>query len=161
MTNGEPRRGNRGTDPAVVIDGGTDARLSAAGLWARATALRDGLPQPVPAGDKLPGIEAALANEGAQLLLAHTASTAVGFAVVVPSRSAMAQAVSNDVTRCLTSRSPAPLPATVCGLSEFQAWSCTFRSVMWFGGLTSRSAEEGPAHDFVPHSCFAASGHDR
>ena len=84
MTNGEPRRRNRGTDPAVVIDGGTDARLSAAGVWARATALRDALPQAAPAGDKLPGIEAALVNEGAQLLLARTASTAVGFAVVVP-----------------------------------------------------------------------------
>lgn len=68
----------------MVIDCGTDARLSAAGVWARATAFRDGLPEAAPAGDKLPGIEAALANEGAQLLLAGTASKAVGFAVLVP-----------------------------------------------------------------------------
>ncbi|WP_104165191.1 GNAT family N-acetyltransferase [Cryobacterium sp. N22] len=84
MTNAGPWRRNQGADPAVVIDGGTNARLSAASMWARATALRDGLPQAAPAGDKLPGIEAALAYEGAQLFLAQTASKSVGFAVVVP-----------------------------------------------------------------------------
>ena len=84
MTNGEPGRRHLGTDLAVVIDGGTNARLSAAGMWARATALRDGLPDAASAGDKLPGIEAGLANAGAQLLLARTASKPVGFAVVVP-----------------------------------------------------------------------------
>jgi len=68
----------------VAIEDSPEARLIAAGIWAGATALRDQLLEAASAQDMLAGIEAALASEGAQLILARTASGAVGFAVLVP-----------------------------------------------------------------------------
>jgi len=61
-----------------------DSRLLAAGIWARATALRDALPLVAPAREKLAGIEGALQNQGAQLIVARSASAPLGFAVLVP-----------------------------------------------------------------------------
>lgn len=70
---------------SVTLEDSGDSRLLAAGIWARATALRDNLPLVAPAREKLAGIEAALKNEGAQLVLARNASAAaLGFAVLVP-----------------------------------------------------------------------------
>lgn len=68
----------------VAIEDSPEARLIAAGIWARATALRDQLLKAASAQDKLAGIEAALAGEGSQLILARTASGAEGFAILVP-----------------------------------------------------------------------------
>jgi GNAT superfamily N-acetyltransferase len=68
----------------VAIEGSPESRLVAAGIWARATALRDQLPEAASAQDKLAGIESALAGEGSQLVLARRALGAEGFAVLVP-----------------------------------------------------------------------------
>jgi GNAT superfamily N-acetyltransferase len=68
----------------VAIEDSPEARLIAAGIWARATALRDQLFEAASAQDKLAGIEAAVVGEGSQLILARTALGAEGFAVVVP-----------------------------------------------------------------------------
>jgi GNAT superfamily N-acetyltransferase len=68
----------------VSIEDSPEARLIAAGMWARATALRDQLPEAVSAEEKLAGIEASLAGEGSQLILARTILGAEGFAVLVP-----------------------------------------------------------------------------
>lgn len=73
----------------VVFEDSPEARLIAAGIWARATALRDGLPEAAVAQDKLAGIEAALAGEGSQLILARTRLGAEGLAVLVPRETSM------------------------------------------------------------------------
>lgn len=57
---------------------------SAASIWARATARRDGLAQPAAAEDKVPGIRSALAVDGASLHVAERWPDGVGFAVLVP-----------------------------------------------------------------------------
>lgn len=67
-------RAERGSAPA----------RDAAGIWARATALRDQLPVIPPVDDKLPGIESALAFDGALLLMARTGDRAMAFSIVVP-----------------------------------------------------------------------------
>lgn len=68
----------------VAIEDSLEARLIAAGIWARATALRDQLLKAPSAQDKLAGIEAALVGEGSRLILARMASDAEGFAILVP-----------------------------------------------------------------------------
>jgi ribosomal protein S18 acetylase RimI-like enzyme len=66
-----------------VERGSTPAREEA-GIWARATARRDQLPVIPPLEDKLPGIQSALARDGAYLLMLRTAERAMAFSVVVP-----------------------------------------------------------------------------
>ena len=69
---------------SVTITDGLAAERAAAGIWARATALRDALPEVAPVEDKLPGIQHALHGEGGSLHLAMSDRTTAGFAVVVP-----------------------------------------------------------------------------
>ena len=63
---------------------GSAPARDAAGIWARATALRDQLPVIPPLDDKLPGIESALALDGALLLMVRIGERAMAFSVVVP-----------------------------------------------------------------------------
>ena len=71
----------------IVEHNSPDALLTAARIWAAATALRDGLSEPVPAERKLPGIRAALTAPGASLHMATRGHIRVGFVVLVPSDS--------------------------------------------------------------------------
>ncbi len=57
---------------------------SAALIWARATALRDGLPEPATGEEKMPGIQRRLSLEGSRLLLARQVDTYVGFTLFAP-----------------------------------------------------------------------------
>lgn len=70
--------------PDVRVEQGSAPAREAAGIWARATARRDQLPVIPPLDDKLPGIESALALDGAYLLMLRTAERAMAFSVVVP-----------------------------------------------------------------------------
>jgi ribosomal protein S18 acetylase RimI-like enzyme len=63
---------------------GSAPARDAAGIWARATALRDQLPVIPPLEDKLPGIESALALDGALLLMMRIGDRAMAFSVVLP-----------------------------------------------------------------------------
>ncbi|MDR2997078.1 MAG: GNAT family N-acetyltransferase [Microbacterium sp.] len=65
-------------------DARDEAVRSAASIWARAVARRDGLKQPAAAEDKIPGIRSALAVDGASLHVAERWPDGVGFAVLVP-----------------------------------------------------------------------------
>lgn len=62
------------------------AAKDAAGIWARATARRDQLPVAVPPEEKLPGIQSALAQEGAVLLMVRLKGQALAFSIVIPCR---------------------------------------------------------------------------
>lgn len=75
--------------PAICTERGDTATREAAGIWARATARRDRLTAVPTAEDKLPGIEAALASEGALLLIARVEGEAKAFAVVIPRADAL------------------------------------------------------------------------
>lgn len=70
--------------PDVRAEQGREPARDAAGIWARATALRDQLPVVPPLDDKLPGIESALALDGALLLMARIGERAMAFSIVVP-----------------------------------------------------------------------------
>jgi ribosomal protein S18 acetylase RimI-like enzyme len=70
--------------PGVRAEQGSAAARDAAGIWARATARRDQLPVIPPLDDKLPGIESALALDGALLLMVRICERAMAFSVVVP-----------------------------------------------------------------------------
>ena len=70
--------------PDVRAEQGSASARDAAGIWARATALRDQLPVIPPLDDKLPGIESALALDGALLLMARNGDRAMAFSIVVP-----------------------------------------------------------------------------
>lgn len=70
--------------PDVRAEQGSASARDAAGIWARATALRDQLPVIPAVDDKLPGIESALALDGALLLMARTGDRAMAFSIVVP-----------------------------------------------------------------------------
>lgn len=70
--------------PDVRAEQGRVPARDAAGIWARATALRDQLPVIPPLEDKLPGIESALAVDGALLLMVRIGDRAVAFSIVVP-----------------------------------------------------------------------------
>ena len=74
------------TDTAVLTTPRIDrsAVLQAAGIWARAVAQRDGLPQPPHAEDKVADLQDALAPDGAQLLLTREGGSPACFAVLVP-----------------------------------------------------------------------------
>lgn len=71
--------------PDIREEQGIAPAGDAAGIWARAVALRDRLPAiPLPE-DKLPGIEAALAREGSFLLMARGEDgRGLAFSIVVP-----------------------------------------------------------------------------
>lgn len=84
MTSGNQGNQKWAEQLVVAVEDSPEVRLVAAGIWARATALRDQLLEAASAQDKLAGIEAALAGEGAHLILARIALGAVGFAVLVP-----------------------------------------------------------------------------
>lgn len=70
--------------PDVRAEQGSAPTRDAAGIWARATALRDQLPVIPPLDDKLPGIESALALDGALLLMMRIGDRAMAFSIVVP-----------------------------------------------------------------------------
>ncbi|QDG88631.1 GNAT family N-acetyltransferase [Pseudarthrobacter sp. NIBRBAC000502770] len=70
--------------PVVREERGNAAARDAAGIWARATARRDRLPAVPMLEDKLPGIESALACDGALLLIARVEGEARAFALVIP-----------------------------------------------------------------------------
>lgn len=70
--------------PEIRRELGRSASRDAAGIWARATALRDQLPVVPSLDDKLPGIESALARDGALLLMARIRNRAWAFSIVVP-----------------------------------------------------------------------------
>lgn len=70
--------------PDVRTEQGSAPAREAAGIWARATALRDQLPFIPPIDDKLPGIESALAVDGALLLMVRIGVRAMAFSIVVP-----------------------------------------------------------------------------
>ncbi|WP_347559511.1 GNAT family N-acetyltransferase [Arthrobacter sp. S39] len=70
--------------PEVRSEQGSAPARDAAGIWARATALRDQLPDIPPLDDKLPGIKSALAEDGAFLLTARIGDRAMAFSIVVP-----------------------------------------------------------------------------
>ncbi|WP_457965930.1 GNAT family N-acetyltransferase [Arthrobacter sp. D1-29] len=72
------------TRPDVRAEQGSAAARDAAGIWARATALRDQLPVIAALDDKLPGIESALARDGALLLMIRIDDRALAFSIVVP-----------------------------------------------------------------------------
>ena len=57
--------------------------IEAAGIWARATARRDGLPEVAPAQDKVAGIESALAKDGSVMLVARDAGALAAFAILL------------------------------------------------------------------------------
>lgn len=69
----------------VLLDDSEPARLAAAGIWARATASRDGDPEPASAQEALPIIDGALLDAGAALHIARRDDAVVGFAIVAPS----------------------------------------------------------------------------
>lgn len=60
------------------------AQRAAAGIWARATDLRDSLSVPTDPGAKLEGIRKRLASPGATLHVACRGQEAEGFALLVP-----------------------------------------------------------------------------
>lgn len=70
--------------PDVRTEQGSAPARDAAGIWARATALRDQLPVIPPLDDKLAGIESALAIDGALLLMVRIGERAMAFSIVVP-----------------------------------------------------------------------------
>ena len=70
--------------PGVHAEQGSVAARDAAGIWARATARRDQLQVVPPLDDKLPGIESALALDGALLLMVRVRERAMAFSIVVP-----------------------------------------------------------------------------
>ena len=72
------------SSPRVRAEQGRTAVRDAAAMWARATARRDRLPVAPSLEDKLPGIESALAHDGAQLLIVRPDGKALGFALVAP-----------------------------------------------------------------------------
>ena len=82
------RTGNADTSarPHLREEGDSAAAKDAAGIWARATARRDQLPVAVPPAEKLPGIQSALAQEGAILLMVRLNGQALAFSIVIPCR---------------------------------------------------------------------------
>jgi GNAT superfamily N-acetyltransferase len=70
--------------PEVRTEQGSGPARDAAGIWACATALRDQLPVIPSPDDKLPGIESALALDGALLLMTRIGDRAMAFSIVVP-----------------------------------------------------------------------------
>ncbi len=68
----------------VELAAGLDAQREAAGIWARATAMRDHLPSVPSIEDKLTGIQQTLAVAGASLHLARRGPSTVGFCILVP-----------------------------------------------------------------------------
>lgn len=70
--------------PHVRVEQGSAAALDAASIWARATAQRDQLPIVPLSEDKLPGIQSALAREGAQLLIVRSNEQALAFSITIP-----------------------------------------------------------------------------
>ncbi len=73
-----------------LVEGrGRDEARDAAWIWARATALRDRLPEPATGEEKLPGIQRRLDLKGAALLLARRDSRHVGFTLFAPRGSSL------------------------------------------------------------------------
>lgn len=70
--------------PDIREEQGNGPARDAAGIWARATALRDQLPEIPLLEDKLPGIESALEREGSFLLMVRRDGSAMAFSIVVP-----------------------------------------------------------------------------
>jgi GNAT superfamily N-acetyltransferase len=70
--------------PDIRVEQGNGPARDAAEIWARATALRDQLPVIPLLDDKLPGIESALALDGALLITVRISGRAMAFSIVVP-----------------------------------------------------------------------------
>ena len=68
----------------IVCDPSIDNQRLAAGIWARATARRDGLAGVAAVDEKLPGIRSSLLRDGASLHVASRRGDVVGFALAVP-----------------------------------------------------------------------------
>ena len=68
----------------IVCEPSIDNQRLAAGIWARATARRDGLAEAAGIDEKLPGIRSSLLRDGASLHMASKCGDAVGFALAVP-----------------------------------------------------------------------------
>lgn len=75
---------NSSPPPNICAEQGGAPARDAAGIWARATALRDQLPVIPTLDDKLPGIESALALDGALLLMVRITDRPMAFSIVVP-----------------------------------------------------------------------------
>ena len=73
------------SEPCLTINLGHSHAdiLCAAGIWARATTRRDGLPEVAPVENKVAGIESAVAKDGWVLLVAHDDETLAAFAILV------------------------------------------------------------------------------
>ncbi|MFB9550296.1 GNAT family N-acetyltransferase [Nocardioides luteus] len=69
----------------VVKGAGEEIALVAAGIWAEATAKRDGFATTAPAEAKLPGIRRAL-DAGGTIQMAYDGDQPIGFALLVPGR---------------------------------------------------------------------------
>lgn len=70
--------------PEIRMEQGSGPAREAARIWARATALRDQVPVIASLEDKLPGIESALASEGALLLVVRIGERAMAFSIAIP-----------------------------------------------------------------------------
>jgi len=68
----------------IVCDPSFDNQRTAAGVWARATARRDGLTEAAAIDDKLPEIRSSLLRDGTSLHVARRRGNAVGVALAVP-----------------------------------------------------------------------------
>lgn len=75
---------NSSSLPEVRMEQGNGPAREAAGIWARATALRDQLPVVAPLEEKLPGITSALTSDGALLLMARIDERAMAFSIAIP-----------------------------------------------------------------------------
>ncbi|MEU5697096.1 GNAT family N-acetyltransferase [Actinosynnema sp. NPDC020468] len=84
------RRVDRAVTGLVVtaVDGAADV-LAAATIWARATACRDGDPEPAPGEAAVPGLLKRLDVVGARLVLARVDGRPVGFTLVAPRADAL------------------------------------------------------------------------
>jgi len=79
-----PSAGSDGAaDLTIARDDSAHGRRTAASLWARATARRDGRPGPDPIEAKLPGIRHRLSTGAGSLHIAHLRGEPAGFALVV------------------------------------------------------------------------------
>ncbi|MEV4639942.1 GNAT family N-acetyltransferase [Actinoplanes sp. NPDC049548] len=70
-------------DVRIARDDSAAAQRAAAGIWARATARRDNLPEAAPVEEKLPGIQGRLSTPDGVLYLALLHGAAAGFALTV------------------------------------------------------------------------------
>lgn len=76
-------------DVRIMRDDSAESQRAAAGIWACATAKRDGLLVPAAAEDKLPGIQHRLSTSGGSLHIAYLRGETAGFVLVVAQESVL------------------------------------------------------------------------